>query len=155
MTKHTLYSQLTPDELKTLNAIKRACARSRYGQVRASHYPAAHVAELARIFLIHAECPGPGWPRMLSICDDPESGRQTEEKILEAVRESLTTQAEAKYKYQTKPKVTVVTVVFVESGYPHWEVAKWDGPKCIVGPEWFVSEAEARSRASELDDLDD
>lgn len=82
--------QLNPEIKKTFNAMKRACARSRYGQVRASHYPAEHVAELRRHFLIVVEQPGPGWPRMLSICDDPESARQTEEKILEAVRESLT-----------------------------------------------------------------
>lgn len=82
--------KLNPELEKTFGAIKRACARSRYGQVRASLYPAEHVAFLRRHYLIHAECPGPGWPQMLSICD-PESARQTEEKILEAVRESLTT----------------------------------------------------------------
>lgn len=76
--------QLNPEIKKTFNAIKRACARSRYGQVRASRYPQEHVEELRRHFLIHVEQPGPGWPLMLSICD-PE----TEEKIFEAVRESL------------------------------------------------------------------
>src|SRR5690554_2995343 len=84
----TARQQLNPEVKKTFNAIKRACARSRYGQVRASRYPQEHVEELRRHYLIHAECPGPGWPQMLSICD-PDAARQTEENILKAVRASL------------------------------------------------------------------
>lgn len=54
------------------------------------------------------------------------------------------------YKYQPKSDVSIV---FVESGYPHWEVAKWSGSVCLIGPEWYADEAEARARAKALNDI--